>query len=184
MAATSSMFRLRYGWEKNMQTINITPTWPAQNEGNIHRQYTLQVLDNLVKPWHCVFLGMASGSMSSVSDASSQFSNIFQGFPEAPQCPLHTFKSERFLKCPELFLTKSELFLKKSDRFPNHKKNRHSFRAIYQTHTAIRTFHSLNSSRGDLGIYNLETCPSFSNPSGWHSGQHLFKSYRESKLDE
>ena len=128
---------------------------------------------------------MASGSMSSVSDASSQFSNIFQGFPEAPQCPLHKVKSERFLNCPELFLKKSELFRKKIRAIPqSQKKFRHSFRAIFQTHTAIHTFHSINSSRGDLGIYNLETCPSFSNPSGWHSGQHLFKSCRESKLDE
>ena len=146
---------------------------------------------------------MASGSMSSVSDA--QFSNQFLGFPEGPQSPLHKVKSELFLKKSELFLKKSELFLKKSELFlkkiraiskkiraisktiraiPKSQKIRHSFRAIYQTHTAIHTFHSLNSSRGDLGIYNLETCPSLSNPSGWHSGQHLFKSYRESKLDE
>ena len=145
---------------------------------------------------------MASGSMSSVSDA--QFSNQFLGFPEGPQSPLHKVNSELFLQKSELFLKKSELFLKKSELFlknselflkiraisktiraiPKSQKIRHSFRAIYQTHTAIHTFHSLNSSRGDLGIYNLETCPSLSNPSGWHSGQHLFKSYRESKLDE
>ena len=132
-----------------------------------------------------MFLGMASGSMSSVSDSSSQFSNIFEGFPKAPQCSLHRVKSERALNCPKLCRTKSKLPKKKNQSDSTiTKRNRHSFRAIYQTHTAIHTFHSLKSSRGDLGIYNLETCPSFSNPSGWHSGQHLFKSYRESKLDE
>ena len=59
------------GRKKNLQISNITPTRPAQKEGNIHSKYALQVLDNPVKPWHCLFLGMASGSMSSVSDDTS-----------------------------------------------------------------------------------------------------------------
>ena len=52
---------------------------------------------------------MASGSMSSVSDAASQFSYKGQGFPETLQCPFHKVISERFLKFPERLLEKSKL---------------------------------------------------------------------------
>ena len=59
------------GRKKNCRLATSHQQDQLRKKTTIHREYALQVLDNPVKPWHCVFLGMASGSMSSVSDDTS-----------------------------------------------------------------------------------------------------------------